>query len=256
MNREQYSQRHQILMRRLISIHTKPIYTALQSQIKDATQLVREVGAEATKGRHWPLNDEIAGAVTNLYIDAAKRAKKKYVLTKSLDDGGTDFINRVLQYLKSFLLDKVVIPVSDTTKEFIDKALEKAVSKGWGVEKTVKFLETNPITKVRARLIVRTESVRATNYAQLTAADDETYQIEKSWIAIEDLRTRVSHSHAGVDGQVQDLDEPFTNGLLFPGDPNADAAEVCNCRCTMGYRLKRDLSGNPIKKVNKNVLAV
>lgn len=39
------------------------------------------------------------------------------------------------------------------------------------------------------------------------------------------------HWHVYMDGEMRDLDEPFSNGLMFPGDPNGEAYEVINCHC-------------------------
>ena len=46
-----------------------------------------------------------------------------------------------------------------------------------------------------------------------------------------DDRTRPSHLE--LDGERRDLDEEFSNGLQYPGDPDGDPSEVYNCRCTM-----------------------
>lgn len=54
---------------------------------------------------------------------------------------------------------------------------------------------------------------------------------KKVWIATLDKRTRESHRE--LDGEERELDEPFSNGLMYPGDPTGDAEEVYNCRCTM-----------------------
>ena len=132
--------------------------------------------------------------------------------------------------------------------ENIRSALEKAIDQGWGIDKTVSELKNLDILKSRARMIVRTESIRAMNYAQLKAADSEKYEVIKSWIAIEDKRTRFAHTHAGVDGEVRDLYQEFSNGLLFPGDPEGPANQTINCRCTLGYTYKTDLEGNLIRK--------
>lgn len=55
--------------------------------------------------------------------------------------------------------------------------------------------------------------------------------VRKKWIATFDSRTR--NSHASMHGEVVDMDEEFSNGLMFPADPDGDPAEVYNCRCTM-----------------------
>ena len=59
---------------------------------------------------------------------------------------------------------------------------------------------------------------------------------KKKWIATLDNRTR--DTHAELDGQVVDVDQPFVVGgmeIMYPGDPTADPSLVYNCRCTMGY---------------------
>lgn len=56
--------------------------------------------------------------------------------------------------------------------------------------------------------------------------------VKKQWVATLDDRTRESHRLA--DGEIADVNEEFkTTGLMEPGDPNGDAAEIMNCRCTM-----------------------
>lgn len=55
--------------------------------------------------------------------------------------------------------------------------------------------------------------------------------LKKVWIATPDGRTR--ESHLEMDGEEVDVDEAFSNGCMYPGDPNGDPAEVYNCRCTM-----------------------
>lgn len=58
----------------------------------------------------------------------------------------------------------------------------------------------------------------------------------KQWDATLDGRTRDSHRR--VDGEIRELDEKFSNGLMFPGDPSGGAAEVVNCRCTSNTRAR------------------
>lgn len=91
----------------------------------------------------------------------------------------------------------------------------------------------------RAKTIVRTEGHRI----QQTSARDAQHvakkkgaDVVKQWDAALDGRTR--DSHRMVDGEIKELDEKFSNGLMFPGDPNGSAAEVVNCRCTSDTRAR------------------
>lgn len=91
----------------------------------------------------------------------------------------------------------------------------------------------------RAKTIARTEGHRI----QQTSARDAQYaakkkgaDVVKQWDAALDARTR--DSHARVDGEIRELDEKFSNGLKYPGDPSGGAAEVVNCRCTANTRAR------------------
>lgn len=64
-------------------------------------------------------------------------------------------------------------------------------------------------------------------------------EMEKSWLATLDGRTR--HDHAMADGQTVAEDKPFTVGgekLMYPGDPSGSPWNVYNCRCTMIAKVK------------------
>lgn len=56
--------------------------------------------------------------------------------------------------------------------------------------------------------------------------------LHKQWTATADDRTRASH--LDIDGESVPLNEEFSNGLMYPGDPGGAAEEVWNCRCSMG----------------------
>ena len=86
------------------------------------------------------------------------------------------------------------------------------------------------IKKSRAGLIARTEVHNSTQYGTM-----EGYKqgglTTKIWVAVLDSATR--DTHAMVDGEEKPLNVPFSNGLMFPGDPRGPAGEVINCRCVI-----------------------
>lgn len=95
------------------------------------------------------------------------------------------------------------------------------------------------VTQPRARVIARTESHGARNFAAHMTMQrfESAYGVppgvmRKEWQATEDTRTR--HTHDVADGQVVGFSEPFIVGgfaLAFPGDPTGPPQEVINCRC-------------------------
>lgn len=66
-------------------------------------------------------------------------------------------------------------------------------------------------------------------------AKDMGIEMVKVWLATPDGRTR--ESHIALDGEEVQVDEEFSNGLEYPGDPNGDPSEVYNCRCRMISRI-------------------
>ena len=87
--------------------------------------------------------------------------------------------------------------------------------------------------------ITRTEGHRIQIQSAMDAcykAKDAGADVVKQWDATLDGDTRPSHQK--VDGEIRELDEPFSNDLMFPGDPDGGAAEVVNCRCALLQRAK------------------
>lgn len=61
-------------------------------------------------------------------------------------------------------------------------------------------------------------------------ARDEGYsrQVYKRWVTGPNARP----SHEAMDGEEVPIDEPFSNGAMWPGDDNLDADESCGCNCS------------------------
>ena len=84
----------------------------------------------------------------------------------------------------------------------------------------------------RAVRIAQTEAHSIMNHAAfetMKAAEAGGLKMKKRWSAVLDGDTRKDHRK--VDGETVDLDKPFSNGLMEPGD--GGAADRINCRCRL-----------------------
>lgn len=112
--------------------------------------------------------------------------------------------------------------------------------------------------KAQALRIARTETTTATNYATGLAAENSKYELEKTWISVQDNRTRrppkSMFDHLDMNGVKVDVNKPFFVGgeeIMYPGDPNGMSGNIINCRCKVVYTIKEDEDGLPILKKNK-----
>lgn len=103
--------------------------------------------------------------------------------------------------------------------------------------------------KYRSEVIGRTESIRAVNVGnveawrqQIRARKIRAGSVTKRWIYTRDDKTR--HAHRTIPAL--NRDDPDIEGkfkseygpIAYPGDPEAPAKMVCNCRCTVVLRFK------------------
>lgn len=127
-----------------------------------------------------------------------------------------------------------------TLKKRITAEVTRSISTGTSYAQCAKRLAGQ--TKIgynKSVRIARTEGHRIQTTAAMDAmeqAKDRGADVVKQWDATLDDVTR--ESHMAVDGEIRELDEPFSNGLMFPGDPSGGAAEVVNCRCALLQRAR------------------
>jgi hypothetical protein len=91
--------------------------------------------------------------------------------------------------------------------------------------------------------LAQTEGLRAINMgrdALLTQLIDLgvvlSENVQRTWYAVGDPKTR--DTHAAQSGETRGKDEEFSNGLMYPGDPNGAASEVVNCRCWLQFDVQ------------------
>lgn len=153
-----------------------------------------------------------SGAVTRLLRDQPELLKRRKI------DGREDKAwNRTL--ISDIIAKNIIVGSS------IPKIAQEIA------EKTT---ERNKAASVRYARTSMTAAQNAGRIAALHDAQDMGIKVKKVWKATLDSRTR--DSHADIDGEVKEIDEEFSNGLQYPGDPDGQASEVWNCRCTLIYK--------------------
>lgn len=138
-------------------------------------------------------------------------------------------------------------------KRKITAQISRGISTGMSFQQVAQQLSgyTN-IGFNNAVRIARTEGHRIQVQGAMDAcykAKDRGADVVKQWDAALDKRTR--DSHARVDGEIRELDEKFSNGLRFPGDPHGAAAEVVNCRCALLQRARWALDEDELETLKK-----
>ena len=141
----------------------------------------------------------------------------------------------------------------DLLKRKITAQVSRGIASGLTYQQVAQGLAgTTNIGFNRAVRIARTEGHRIQCQAGMDAcykAKEKGADVVKQWDAALDSRTRESHTI--VDGEIRELDKPFSNGLMFPGDPSGGAAEVINCRCALLQRARWALDEDELEALKK-----
>lgn len=99
-------------------------------------------------------------------------------------------------------------------------------------ERIAKVTNMNESSAIRNARTMFTSAENGGRIDSYKRAESMGIKMSKTWIATHDKRTR--HSHRLLDGEtVDNINEEFSNGCLFPGDPDGDPEEIYNCRCSL-----------------------
>ena len=168
---------------------------------------------------------DIAGQGVPLIIPVDQAAAVKATLTDSKVSGGL-----------YAALGVSVYALKKSISQEISRGIASSLSYA-DIARNISNATGAPLSRVKT--IVRTEGHRiqqaSTRDAQ-RAAKKKGADVLKQWDAALDGRTRPSH--AAIDGEIREIEEAFSNGLMYPGDPSGPAAEVINCRCTADTRVR------------------
>lgn len=238
--------------------YLEPIYEALRDQINyfaDGYEKGEERWDLPTKPLIKALRElhEAAGVPNAIYV----RKQLKRQMFKSNETPNQRIRWMINEYYRLYLLNQAVVPITKTTVKQIHNILQIANQNGWGVDKTVSALRHTDITRQRAELIVRTETMKAANAGAMIGAAEVGFMVQKEWLSAQDNRTRRiprdQYDHLHMRGIRVGFTERFIvpstksiDAMLYPGDPEGSAGNVCNCRCTLAFIPMRDSTGQLI----------
>ena len=149
---------------------------------------------------------------------------------EGLNNAIRTFINRTV--------GQRVEAIARTTRERLISLVIDAQSRNLStgvLREAIRQLYRDEYVNQRSILISETEHATITNrgasYGAEVIAEEEDVRIIGTWITRQDSKVRDSHDT--IHGQVRDYGEPFSNGLIEPGDENAPIEETINCRCKL-----------------------
>lgn len=216
------------------------------------------------QGKQWQAKkEEIANVLHNSNIAAAKMINNESFSVFGTNanygsyqiESGTgvnfgfslydqDTVTKLIKEEPNLLPQYIPKKSKDMTWNYkkITGQITQGVIQGESLDKIAKRLATATAStnmnsmKTHARTLMTgaQNSGRITSYknAQKLGID-----LMKQWMATLDSHTR--DSHADIDGEQVKVDEPFSNKLMYPGDPGGDPSEVYNCRCTLVSEVKK-----------------
>lgn len=218
--------------------------TLQNARFKDMLDETTEKIADVNKIALSYINDEQPKVYSNNYNGTLKEVKNDI---KGLNTG-----------VKFNMVDERTVKELARKKDLLysQKTLNRAKDKKWNLKAltsqvTQGILQGESVPDIAKRLAAvsdmnRTSCIRnartmtttsenSGRLAGLKEAEEKGIVYEKQWMATNDDRTR--ESHAELDGVSVPVDDPFPNGLMYPGDMSGDAEEVYNCRCSMVRNL-------------------
>lgn len=131
-----------------------------------------------------------------------------------------------------------------TDSKFVSREVMRDITRmlqeGKGTKEIQKRLEqVYNFNKQSAYRTTRTETTRFQSggrYDTMVEADKKGFVFKKVWRHGGNPK-EPRDWHVAMDGEMQDLDKLFSNGLMFPGEAGADPEETINCGCYLDEEL-------------------
>lgn len=140
-------------------------------------------------------------------------------------------------------------------KKTISSVISRGIASGMSyADMALSIRNASGVPLKRAKAIVRTDGHRiqqASAEDARQAAKEAGADVVKQWDSVLDGETR--DSHRALDGQIREVNEPFSYGgkkAMYPGE-FGDPAEDCNCRCVANTRARWALDEDELERLQE-----
>jgi len=212
-----------------------------QKQWKSKVENVQKVLADHNQQAASIVNDHKMTVFMENYNRGAYEVEKH--VDVSFDLYNTEAVARLIernpQALPKWKIDEEKDYVWNQRK--VNNCITQGIIQGKSIDKIAKDMAKRlcSLNENKMRMFARTAMTQAQNAGRMEVMDRSEkmgIRIQKKWLATLDARTRDTHRR--LDGQVRDKKDPFDSDLgpiMYPGDPSAALANICNCRCRLTY---------------------
>ena len=193
---------------------------------RQAKSVLPKLGAKAEwwDEKRWnrELSDDLFKEAIKVSASTARRA-----INELWDDGDYD-VDRTEAYIKKMCERRAEMVNQATYKELLD-ALD-ADEEDDGLKATPEgVFENAEENRSESAGTAFTTALCAWTLLEACRQNDRGQNVYKTWI-VTSGNPRASHAH--MNGETVQYDEPFSNGAMWPGDiDNLDVEEVANCQC-------------------------
>jgi len=210
----------------------------LQAKIDSIAKRIVNVDRQAAD----IINKQLAGIYASNYNFASYTIERGFGINAGFTLVNEETVKKLAKRKPKLLPEKKI----DKKKVFrwnrkkVRNAIMQGILQGEPIMDIAKRLETvlgmewkTAVRNARTAMTAAQNSGRLGSYQN---AESIGIKMQKRWLATLDDRTRESHQE--LDGETVPVNEPFSNKLMYPGDPEGDPSEVYNCRCTMVSELE------------------
>lgn len=204
-----------------------------------------------------PLKKFFKSLYENVGIAFAKSSHRELksnagiISTKQDDDLESSWMTEMHRYAEHDA-GKRIVSITGSSKtiarNILSEQFAEGIEEGLGIEEMTSKIVTEfrlqwgQFARFRARRIVETEILSASNAGSYIGAESVGIPMIKIWMAggenIRDYNNGSPFSHVAADGEQVPMEDEFIRSgepMTFPGDPKGSPGNVINCKCSIGY---------------------